>query len=234
MEIAIQGLLFLGIIPALILLYFGLKGYDELYKEKTVFLTFVLGIVFGVISAVVRWYSSPAVFLIIYIVLFAFFEQLIKTIVLNLKRLQAKKETVIYGLSLGLGFGSSFTLFLVILGYEKSSDLSFVSLLTVGSLGFILFNAATSAYIGYGIYVKKLMKYLLIAILLQIPFNLIFDGTRYYNSAYNTEYYNSMYHIATQALLIAYGAIIFWYVITKIMPNILKDEKRKRTKKTKA
>ena len=39
-----QALLFLGIIPALIIMYISLKGYDELYKEKTVFLIFIYGI----------------------------------------------------------------------------------------------------------------------------------------------------------------------------------------------
>ena len=221
MEIAIQGLLFLGIIPALILLFIGLKGYDGLYKEKTIFLTFIIGIIFGVVAAVVRLVTRPPVFLIVYIIIFAFFEQLIKTIVLNIGRLHGKKETVIYGLSLGLGFGSSFTPFLVIAGSMESTDLSFISLIAFGSLGFIFFHAATSAYIGYGVYKNKLMKYLLIAILFQIPFNAIVDVTR------------TKYHAYAQLVLVIYGLILFWYVIIRVMPNIIKDEKRKRKLKKK-
>ncbi len=116
MGVPIQGLLFVGIIPALIILFFSLKGYDGYYKDKSIFLTFVIGIIFGVIAAVLRLYLSPPPLLVVYIILFAFFEQLSKTIVLNIGRLHLKKETTIYGLSLGLGFGSSFTPFLVVVG----------------------------------------------------------------------------------------------------------------------
>ena len=70
MDVPIQGLLFLGIIPALILLYIGLKGYEGYYRDKTIFLTFIIGIIFGVIAAVLRLYLSPPPLLIIYIILF--------------------------------------------------------------------------------------------------------------------------------------------------------------------
>ena len=45
MDVPIQGLLFLGIIPALILLYIGLKGYEGYYRDKTIFLTFIIKII---------------------------------------------------------------------------------------------------------------------------------------------------------------------------------------------
>ena len=231
MEIQIQGLLFLGIIPALLLLYISLKGYEGFYKDKGIFLTFIIGIIFGVVAAIVRFVTNPLPSLtfgfvnaLVYIALYAFFEQLFKTIVLNLRRLHGKKETVIYGLSLGLGFGSSFTPFLVILGSMSSgTNLTFISIVAFGSLGFILFHAATAAYIGYGIYKNKLIKFLIIAILIQLPFNLIVEATRYYSESY---------HIYLQTALVIYGLIAFWYVIKNIMPNILKDERRKRSKKT--
>ena len=162
--------------------------------------------------------------LIVYIVLFAFFEQLFKTVVLNLRRLQRKKETTIYGLSLGLGFGSSFTPFLIIAGsLTEQSNLSFITLILVGSLGFILFHAATGAYIGYGIYSGKMTKYLLIAIILQLPFNAMADATRFYLSRFFPYY---------QAGLVLYGAIFFGYVVMKVMPQILEQkDRRKRSKK---
>ena len=222
MGVPIQGLLFVGIIPALIILFFGLKGYDGYYKDKSIFLTFVIGIMFGVIAAVLRLYLSPLPFLIIYIVLFAFFEQLLKTIVLNIGRLQLKKETTIYGLSLGLGFGSSFTPFLVVVGsLSGHTSLEFLSLVILGSIGFILFHSATGAYIGYGIFSGKMTRYLLIAILLQLPFNAISDLTRFYLDP-KFPYY--------QAGLVIYGAIIFGYVFLKVMPRILKEEVKKSSK----
>jgi hypothetical protein len=149
---------------------------------------------------------------------------LLKTIVLNIGRLQYKKETIIYGLSLGLGFGSSFTPFLIIAGsLSGQSDLAFLSLVTLGSLGFILFHAASSAYIGFGIYYGKLTRYLLIAIIIQVPFNAIADATRFYLSHFFPYF---------QLGLVIYGTIFFAFVVKKLMPQILEEEdRRKRTKK---
>ena len=53
MEVPIQAALFLGIIPALFLMFLCLKGYDGYYKDKSIFLTFIAGIILGVIVAVV-------------------------------------------------------------------------------------------------------------------------------------------------------------------------------------
>ena len=103
-----QTSLFIGIIPALIILYIGLKGYEGHFKDKLIFLTFIVGIIIGFISAVIELFTRD-IGLIIYIILFPVLEQLSKTIVLNLGRFQEKQETTIYGLSLGLGFGSVFT-----------------------------------------------------------------------------------------------------------------------------
>jgi len=227
MELPTQAILFLGIIPALFFLYIALKGYEGYYKDKTIFLTFITGIFFGILAAVIRLVINPFPLMIVFIILFAFFEQLFKTIVLNIGRLQYKKETTIYGLSLGLGFGSSFTPFLVIAGsLSGQSSASFLTLVAFGSFGFILFHAATGALIGYGIFSGKMTKYLFIAIILQIPFNAIADLSR-------IEFiFNSAYYPLYQAAIVVYGAIVFIYVLKKVMPRILEEnERRKRSKK---
>ena len=226
MDVPIQAVLFLGIIPALVIMFISLKGYEGYYKDKSIFLSFVMGIILGVIVAVVRLLINPQPFLIVFIVLFAFFEQLIKTIVLNIGRLQFKKETTIYGQSLGLGFGSSFTPFLII-AISQSPNISLTELIIVviGSIGFILFHAASGAYIGFGIFTGKLTRFLLTAIILQIPFNVIIDLSRFTSDPYFLYY---------QAGLIIYGGIFFIYIMKKVMPQILTmSERRKRTKKVK-
>jgi len=226
MDLPTQAILFLGIIPALFFLFIALKGYEGYYKDKTIFLTFIIGIVFGIIAAILRYVlnlGNPMALFIPYLVIFAFFEQLLKTIVLNIGRLQGKKETTIYGLSLGLGFGSSFTPFLIIEASAVSGVTStFLVLVFFGSLGFILFHAGTGAYIGYGVTSGKLIKYLLIAIAIQIPFNLIADLTRF-----TLDPYTLYYHLG----LLVYGLIVFVYVTRKVMPKILKEKKERKTSK---
>jgi len=225
MDILPNASLFLGIIPALILLYIGLKGYEGYYKDKTIFLTFVIGIVLGFFAAVVRMFVMVLPGIIVYIILLAFFEQLLKTMILNIRRLQEKKETTIYGLSVGLGFGAVFTPFLIIAGSSFiASDLYIFSLITLGSIGIILFHGATGAYIGYGIYNGKLTRYLLTAVIIQLPFNWIVDMTRFRSDTYFPY---------LQLGLVIYGAIVFLYVVKKIIPQMLsQSQRRKRSKKT--
>ncbi len=220
MDILPQASLFLGVIPALIILYITLKGYEGLYKDKIVFLTFVVGIILGFIAAVARSFTLPG--WIVSIVLLAFFEQLFKTIVLNIRRFHGKQETPIYGLSLGLGFGSVFTPFLLVAGGASIvGDTPAIAAIALGSLGIIFFHAATGAFIGYGIYEGKLLKFLFIAIGLHLPFNALMDWGRFYPNSY---------FFYAQLSLIIYGLVIFWYVVKKVMPQLhAQGKKRKRS-----
>ena len=153
-----QASLFLGIIPALILLYISLKGYEGHYKDKFVFLSFVAGIVAGFISVLVETFTMAVG--IFFIILFPVLEQLFKTIILNIGRLQGKKETVIYGLSLGLGFGSIFTPFsMITVQFQAGESMYLIISAVIGSVGIILLHGATGICIGYGIYTRKLSKY---------------------------------------------------------------------------
>jgi len=213
-----QTSLFIGIIPALIILYIGLKGYEGHFKDKLIFLTFIVGVIIGFISAVIELFTRD-VGLIIYIILFPVLEQLSKTIVLNLGRFQEKQETTIYGLSLGLGFGSVFTPAAIIMGNFQEINVAFIAAI-VGSFGIILFHAATGAIIGYGVYSHKLSTYLTFAILLQIPITTVIGITNLFSISY------------LQISLVVYGIIVYWYATKKIMPRILQEsQRRKRTQK---
>ena len=216
-----QASLFLGIIPALVLLYISLKGYEGHYEDKNIFLTFVVGIILGFIASLVRILIPLAA---LNIIIFAVFEQLFKTIVLNFRRFQ-KKGTVIYGLSLGLGFGAIFTTFLIVaVGSSIINDMYIFSLIMIGAIGMILFHSASGVYIGYGIHTSKLTKYLTVAIIVQFPFNGIMFMTRL---SFDSEIFPYL-----QIGLVVYGMILYWYVTKKIMPRILEqNQKRKRSKK---
>jgi hypothetical protein len=213
-----QASLLLGIIPALVIMYVGLKGYEGHYKDKTIFLTFIVGIVAGVIAALIELVTVNAG--IAFIVLFPALEQLLKTMILNIGRLQRKKETTIYGLSLGLGFGSIFTPVSMIFANVKMGEIISVALVIIGSLGIILVHGATGIIIGYGVYDGKLSKYFAFAFLLSVPVTLWFFLTIFFKVEY------------LQIGLIAYGLIVYWYALKRIMPQILpKSKLRKRSKK---
>jgi hypothetical protein len=213
-----QTSLFIGIIPALIILYIGLKEYEGYFKDKLIFLTFIVGIIIGFISAVIELFTRD-IGLITYIILFPILEQLFKTIVLNLGRFHEKQDTTIYGFSLGLGFGSVFTPAAIIMGNFNEINIAFIAAI-IGSFGIILFHAATGAIIGYGVYSHKLSTYLFYAILLQIPITTLIGITNFFSISY------------LQIILVLYGIIVYWYATKKIMPRILQEsQRRKRTQK---
>ena len=214
-----QALLFIGIIPALVLLFISLKGYDGYYKDKVIFLTFIAGLIIGVISVILEAYTASVG--IYFIILFPILEQLFKTIILNIGRFHGNKETPIYGLSLGLGFGSIFIpSSIILLNVQGSYDNYILSYALLGAIGIILIHAATGICIGYGVYSYSLTKYLLFAIFLYVPVT----GLTYL-SAFIEKYY-------LQLLILPYGLFLYWYFTTKVMVKI-KSKKEKRTNKKK-
>ncbi len=214
-----QMSLFLGIIPALLLLWIGLRGYEGMYKDKNIFLTFIVGIIIGFIAALIELFTAEVG--IFYIILFPVLEQMFKVIVLNIGRFHEKQETVIYGLSLGLGFGSIFTpASLLILGSQIQDNFT-VLFIIVGSIGIILYQAAAGVFIGYGVFSGRLTTYIFASIFAEIPLTATIFITEYIQKPY------------LQVLIVAYGAVVFWYAIQRIMPRIRANyERRKRTLKT--
>ena len=211
MSLLPQASLFLGIIPALFLLFVGLKGYDGYYKEKNVFISFIIGIILGVISMIMELLIYYSEILILLIILFPLLEQILKLMALNIRRLQGNKSTVIYGLTLGLGFGSIYAPVLLIwlTNYETESFLIMISVI-IGSIGMLLLHGSTGIIIGYGVFTKKIIYYYVIAVILTIPFTAFF---------YSVE-------INLLFLMIIPGIILFWYSKNKIMINILDKDKK--------
>ena len=143
-----------------------------------------------------------------------------KTIILNIGRLQEKRETVIYGLTLGLGFGSVSTLASIIMGPLSSGDYYSLGLTIFGSIGIIMLQGATGVLIGFGVYKRELTKWVIISILLQVSFNFGMVIVQVIQKSFVVFY------------LFAYGLIIYWYATRKIMPRILiESQRRKRTHK---
>ena len=220
------GIAFLGIIPALIVIYISLKGYEEYFEERKIFIMFMVGIIAGFIAAIIETLTLGIG--ILFVILFPFLEQLLKTMILNLRRFYMKPDTIIYGLCLGLGFGSIFTAFSII--YQQfiradnvttGIDLYSISLVLIGSFGIILLHGATGMLIGYGISKGKLLRCFSYTIILQIPFTGLDVVTNYLNAEY------------LQVLTVGYGVVIYWLAIKRILPKVLpQNQRRKRTKKT--
>jgi len=215
--------LFLGIIPALILLYISIKGYEHHAKPKNIYVSFIVGIVIGFIASIIELLTSADVGLS-FIILYPILEQLFKVIILNARRLQEKQATVVYGLVLGLGFGAISTPVSLIIGNIQGGDYTLLGLVIIGSTGIIMFQGATGVLIGYGVYTNKLWTYVVFSVLIHIPITVGVFLSSFLTFSYA--------QIVVVLCMFFYGAFLYWYATRRIMFRLTSEGlRRKRTKK---
>lgn len=107
-----------GIGPALLLVYYGLRRYEYPYVEKALFqnnrlfLSFAVGMVVGVFAAVLFNAFQVAVVDVALLVLLgvALFEESFKLAYLNLRWFRRRFDVVFYGPSLGAGTAATFAM----------------------------------------------------------------------------------------------------------------------------
>jgi len=207
-----ESSLLLGIIPALILLYISIKGWQGKFTEKTLFIMFIIGIIAGFFIAIIQSQIGLSIDLLI---IYPFLEQIIKTVILNLRRFHGKQEIIIYGLGLGLGFGSIYppaSLLIPATNIDSTVNLIYV---LVGAIGLLFLHGTTGAIIGYGVYQGKLPKFYLLAVSVLILANFI----------------RIDYQIQWLNLII--GVILYIYIQKKIIGIMIhQSEQRKRPSKS--
>ncbi|KAA0004441.1 MAG: protease PrsW [Thermoplasmata archaeon] len=209
--------LFLGIVPALIILYFTLKGYEEYFKDKKIFLSFVAGLLAGFFSIIFESFVRNFG-VISFIILIPFFEQIVKTSILNSRLARGTEGAPIYGATLGLGFGSIFIPFSMIIYASRWGrlDIIDISIVTLGAIGFIFFHGATGIYIGYGVKSDRVWRYFIYAVLFQIPLMVV----SLVSDEYNLEF--------LQVLIVVYSIILYWYAAKKVLIMTLPKSKRRK------
>ncbi|MCD6108892.1 MAG: protease PrsW [Thermoplasmata archaeon] len=209
--------LFLGIVPALIILYFTLKGYEEYFKDKKIFLSFVAGLLAGFFSIIFESFVRNFG-VISLIILIPFFEQIVKTSILNSRLARGTEGAPIYGATLGLGFGSIFIPFSMIIYASRWGrlDIIDISIVTLGAIGFIFFHGATGIYIGYGVKSDRVWRYFIYAVLFQIPLMVV----SLVSDEYNLEF--------LQVLIVVYSIILYWYAAKKVLIMTLPKSKRRK------
>jgi len=209
--------LFLGIVPALIILYFTLKGYEEYFKDKKIFLSFVAGLLAGFFSIIFESFVRNFG-VISFIILIPFFEQIVKTSILNSRLARGTEGAPIYGATLGLGFGSIFIPFSMIIYASRWGrlDIIDISIVTLGTIGFIFFHGATGIYIGYGVKSDRVWRYFIYAVLFQIPLMVV----SLVSDEYNLEF--------LQVLIVVYSIILYWYAAKKVLIMTLPKSKRRK------
>jgi hypothetical protein len=209
----------LGLVPAIFLLYITLGPYETKFEDKIVFLSFIGGMVLGTIVLLLEGSflaSSPSyleyidVFVFLAI-LFSFFDQLSKLIILNLPRFHKNVTTSIYGASLGLGLGTPIGALILrdveLFSIEGAAALSLV-------LSFMLFQSSTGALIGLGVGRGKKWTYFFYSFISGAIFwPMILLGITYYQIA---------------PLVILYSVGYYLYLHRVLLPEFLIDRKTRR------
>jgi hypothetical protein len=209
-----QSSLFIGIIPALALIYLIIRKWTGNYQEKMVFLMFVFGIISGFTVIFVEFYVGLTT-LLEFVIIFRLIEIMGKMIILNLRRFQEKQETVLYGLVLGLGFGSIYPpVSLLLINAVSVSTFDIISVL-IGSIGMILIQGSTGAILGYGVFKRNLIIPISLTLVLHVIFHyLLFEL------------------VFTWTWILFFGGIISYLIAMKKIVYPVLDQSKRRKRRT--
>ncbi|MDD1743534.1 MAG: hypothetical protein LUO85_02790, partial [Methanomassiliicoccales archaeon] len=139
-----------------------------------------IGLVIGVVVYAVQ--SSFDMSFLLFALLFAVLEEMIKLVLLNLRRFRGKLDTPFYGLTIGLGIGGAMGFGAV---FQSLPVLSFgdapiavlnAIILVVLAVQFCLLHGANGALIGAGVARSMPFSYFSQAVLYHIGFNLLMIG----------------------------------------------------------
>ncbi len=168
----------LGVGPALALMFYTLRDYTypqverPFFDDRKLFLMLAVGMVIGVVVYVLQSYFDLG--FILFALLFAVLEELIKLVILNMPRFSRKLDTSFYGFALGLGIGSTMA-FGAVFYTMQQSDMDLLAWITVLVLAvqMVLLHASTGALIGTGSARGEMWGYFAQAGLVHIGFNLL-------------------------------------------------------------
>jgi hypothetical protein len=176
----------MGIGVALALMYWTLKDYtypaveQPFFDDRRVFGLLAIGMVLGVVIYAVQQYFPLQE--VLFALIFAIIYEVVKLLVLNLKRFSRKLDTPFYGLTIGLGMGGT-----VAIGYiwgaltaMRIGDLTPVLLdfviFMIWAIQLCLLNGSTGAIIGVGVTKGQPFGFLANAILVHLAYNLVMIG----------------------------------------------------------
>lgn len=218
MEITTGAVIF-GISTALLIIWLSLRKYSGFYSDKTLFKSLVIGFILGFTASLIESLTYEVGFL--FLILFPFVEQFLKFLGINLPSYQGRKDSIIYGLVMGLGFGSIFAPLLIVVAFKslKPNLLMMVVSLLLGA-GYILFHGGTGCMLGYGIYKgEEKWRFLAYSIALGFPFTAM--------ESIDILIEEIGLIIAIRLVEVVYALLIFLTVQKKMLPFSLPRSRRK-------
>lgn len=170
----------IGIVPALALMWLGLRRYTyprvekALFDDRRIFFSLAVGLVMGTLSSLISL-NLPRFDLasvLIALAATAMFEETFKLVYLNRKGYRQNFSSTFYGFALGLGIAATVVLSFGLGNPNLTTDpLTFI-LLAMFSLGFAAMEATTGALIGYGCSKGLPWSYLLRALFARLVYTI--------------------------------------------------------------
>ncbi len=211
----------LGVGPALALMFWTLQDYTypkverPFFDDRKLFLMLAAGMVIGVIVYVLQSYFDLGYLL--FALLFAVVEELLKLVILNIPRFARRLDTSFYGLSMGLGIGSTMAFGAVLSTIQQSDGLGAMAWATVIILGvqLVLLHGSCGALIGTGSARGEVRGYFAQAGLLHIGFNLLMAVPLNFDNIY----------LAWTGVISATLLVVYYYlqVHRHLLPAVVKD-----------
>lgn len=149
----------LGIVPALVLVWFSLRRFDKprveysLFDDRRVFGSFAIGMIFGVVASVltVGLPRTNPVEVILGLAGILLLEEAFKLVYLNRRGYRGRFDTTFTGLALGAGIAATATVASVYAsGFSDFYLPQVLATFVLISLGLSLINITTGALLGFG------------------------------------------------------------------------------------
>lgn len=225
MDMTMAFAMVLGIAPALILMYLGVRNYtfprveQPFFSDPTFFMLFVAGMIGGsAMFMVILFFRAPNS--IILMALVAAIQVMLTVVVMNLKRFRGKSDSVFYGYGLGLGSACGLATGFCYLIYgslqeaDKGLDASVIALMLISvSMALILGSCGTT--VGEGIARHRVMEFALQALLPMVAYYMLFAA------AIGTG--DSMMFYVYLVLMLLLGAVYYYYIMRKKLPSIIRE-----------
>ena len=213
----------LGIGPALILMYLGVRNYTYPRVEQPFFSDprFFMLLVVGMIAGSVLFFALRVLGFttnVVYMVLMAVIEVMAMVVVMNLKRFRGQSDSIFYGYALGLGMscGLSTGIVFVVASTIETIDAS-VAVIVLMSVSFSLMLGAVGTTVGEGIARHRVMEFALQAAIPAIIFNILL-----WVLFQNPEDYGVLYYVCL-VVMVAVSAYMFYRTMYQRLPQIVRE-----------
>ena len=221
----------LGIGPALILMYLGVRNYTYPRVEQPFFsdARYFMLLVVGMIAGSVLFFALRVLGFttnVVYMVLMAVIEVMAMVVVMNLKRFRGQSDSIFYGYALGLGMscGLSTGIVFVVASTIETIDAS-VAVIVLMSVSFSLMLGAVGTTVGEGIARHRVMEFALQAAIPAIIFNILL-----WVLFQNPENYGVLYYVCL-VVMVAVSAYMFYRTMYQRLPQIVREVLKMEGKK---